>query len=108
MLGTISDRDALSNKKVCHCAPLSNKKDRSRNTPLFGIPFVVSFLNIHTRRQVHQVIYQRLFMWVGPDVLAEPPTITATERWKKPEWDAILKDVPYTLRLLPSGSYSFY
>eukprot|EP01083_Nonionella_stella_P037264 101584_1 len=179
MLGMVPDRDALAcyilkdwNEevtpqeikkkdlslqiaKVCHSAPLSEKKGRSRDGPLFGMPFVISFLNVHTRRQVHQVIYQKLFMWVGPDVLAKPPTITKLKKIPKTtkdtkekpkdesnedkdkkkdkedaekeeieyeyiapskeemekyeaEWDAILKDVPYTLRLLPYRHYSFY
>eukprot|EP01083_Nonionella_stella_P159377 519847_1 len=131
---------SLQIAKVCHSAPLSDKKGRSRDGPLFGMPFIISFPNTHTRRQVHQVIYQRLFVWVGPDVLAEPPAITKLKKISKAqnkdkdaygadeeemkyehikpsneemakyetEWDEILKDVPYTLRLLPYRHYSFY
>eukprot|EP01083_Nonionella_stella_P293350 997608_1 len=108
--------------KVCHSAPLSDKND----VALFGYPFVISFLNVHTQRQVHQVIYERLFTWVGPLVLRKPPIITKLKKipkakknnkekeeyeYVKPtkeeivtyeaQWDQILKSLPYTLRVPP-------
>eukprot|EP00488_Nonionellina_sp_1-RS-2012_P003479 TRINITY_DN7424_c0_g1_i1.p1 TRINITY_DN7424_c0_g1~~TRINITY_DN7424_c0_g1_i1.p1 ORF type:complete len:339 (+),score=124.80 TRINITY_DN7424_c0_g1_i1:705-1721(+) len=62
---------SLEIAKLCHSVPLTGNKKST--APLFGMPFVVSFLNIHTRREVHQVVYQRLFAWVGPDILTPPP-----------------------------------
>eukprot|EP01084_Bolivina_argentea_P279289 477460_1 len=84
--------------KLCHSLPLniSNEKNIS---PLFGMPFVVSFLNIHTRRQLHKAIYERLFMWLGEETLITPPTNDQT-------WDDIFKKMCYTLKLLPKD-YSF-
>ncbi len=120
--------------KLCHSAP---PKTVSNGSPLFGMPFVVSFLNIHTRREVHKVIYERLFMWVGCDTLSKkPPSFDKleqeeTEKGKGKEaetdpekkkndgdededediekqWDEIFENLPYTLRLVPYKHYSFY
>jgi len=52
------------------------------------MPFVLSFLNIHTRRQVHQVIYERLFNWVGPDVMTRPPHIVKLKKVPKEKEDS--------------------
>merc|ERR1712154_561794 len=48
-----------------------------------GMPFVLSFLNIHTRREVHQVIYERIFNWVGPEVMTQPPHIVKLKKVPK-------------------------
>eukprot|EP01083_Nonionella_stella_P037262 101582_1 len=88
---------SLQIAKLCHSAPLLLADE-----PLFGIPFVISFLNVHTKRHLHQAIYQKLFIWIGPDVLAEPPiitTLTEEDMTKyEAQWDEILKSAPYTLR----------
>eukprot|EP01084_Bolivina_argentea_P024722 46018_1 len=72
---------SLQLAKVCH-SQILNTKNTNKNSPLFGMPFVLSFLNVHTRREIHQVIYQRLALWVGADVLPKPPTIQKLKKIK--------------------------
>merc|ERR1712154_96648 len=77
---------SLQLAKICHSQPLVNGKFDRKNRasgPLFGMPFVLSFLNIHSRREVHQVIYERLYNWVGPEVMMKPPTIEKLKKIKK-------------------------
>ena len=96
---------------------------------LFGIPLVACFLNIHTRREFHQVIYQRLHRLLGDDILQPPPKIVMLKKIKKneekmkengdydynrpcverldeydAEWDEVFEAVPYKLCLVTGMS----
>eukprot|EP00484_Ammonia_sp_Unknown_P030159 CAMPEP_0197028598 /NCGR_PEP_ID=MMETSP1384-20130603/8245_1 /TAXON_ID=29189 /ORGANISM="Ammonia sp." /LENGTH=1787 /DNA_ID=CAMNT_0042457619 /DNA_START=164 /DNA_END=5527 /DNA_ORIENTATION=+ len=75
---------SLQLAKLCHSQPLDeNGRFSGSGGPLFGMPFVISFLNVHSRREVHQVVYQRLFAWVGAETLPPPPSLVKLERVKK-------------------------
>eukprot|EP00485_Elphidium_margaritaceum_P003456 CAMPEP_0202694858 /NCGR_PEP_ID=MMETSP1385-20130828/8600_1 /ASSEMBLY_ACC=CAM_ASM_000861 /TAXON_ID=933848 /ORGANISM="Elphidium margaritaceum" /LENGTH=1807 /DNA_ID=CAMNT_0049350777 /DNA_START=152 /DNA_END=5575 /DNA_ORIENTATION=- len=73
--------------KVSHSMPLVDGHFRrgmgGSGGPLFGMPFVLSHLNVHTRRELHQLVYERLFTWVGAEVLKPPPTIVRLQKIKK-------------------------
>jgi len=72
---------------------------------MFGMPLLISFLNIHSSREVHQTVYRRLFAWVGTtaDVLCAPPDADDDEKW-----DAMLASEALPYRLCFSVSASRY
>jgi len=83
--------------KLSHYAPSSKK--------MFGMPLLISFLNIHSARELHQTVYRRLHAWVGTsgNVLAPPPDSDEDERW-----NALLASdaLPYRLCYRYSASQS--
>jgi len=76
---------SLQLAKVCHSQPLRNGKASGRGSgsePLFGMPFVLSFLNVHSRRELHQVLYRRLKQWLGEHMKSAEPPVDPRRRQK--------------------------
>eukprot|EP01083_Nonionella_stella_P092419 258748_1 len=67
--------------KVCHAQP------RSVGSFLFAIPFLVSFAEMDTQRKINQIIYERLYLWLGSNILEDPL-----------DWNATLNNLPFILR----------
>src|SRR5690606_10209509 len=34
------------------------------NSPIYGLPFVITFLNIHTVKDFNKILYQQLYFWI--------------------------------------------
>jgi len=88
--------------ELYHSAPTTKKS--------FGLPLVVSFLNIYSAREVHQTVYRRLHAWIGTTgkVLAVPPGFRDDEPSFDHEerWNALLASdaLPYRLCYVTSHS----
>ena len=113
--------------KLCHIGPLSNNKDDNNNNSkkinksnnsLFGMPFVLSFISIHTKQDIYKHVYERLYIWLGIDYLLKPPKISTKQQPQEIEnemktyeadWKQILhKNLPFRLRLMNNEQFDGY
>eukprot|EP01083_Nonionella_stella_P092420 258752_1 len=81
--------------KVCHAQP------RWVGFALFGIPFLISFAETSTQREINQIAYQRLHLWLGGNILGDPES-HACGSWDW-DWDTILNNLPFKLRFSVDG-----
>eukprot|EP01084_Bolivina_argentea_P053510 98248_1 len=60
--------------RFCHAQKLNDKQHwHLSGSPLFGMPFIMSFINEHTCEEIHKCVYERLYQWVGCETLKIPP-----------------------------------
>lgn len=80
---------------------------------VFGMPFVLSFISIHSNQDLYKHVYERLYIWLGIDYLPKPPKVSTRQRPEnieselscyELEWEEILSDkLPFTLWLVEEG-----
>ena len=78
--------------KLCHIIP--NVGEVIKNNDSFGMPFIVSIPNKITNKELYEIVYQRLFMWFGDNVLKKPPNLQdiKTTKIDKIIWSQLLKN----------------
>lgn len=98
--------------KMCHIAPLKSgpSNELINKSSLFGMPFVLSFISIHTKKEIYKHVYERLYIWLGIEYLPKPPKISTKQQPQEIEnemktyeadWNQILhKKLPFRLRLI--------
>eukprot|EP01084_Bolivina_argentea_P079675 144475_1 len=99
--------------KICHSCP----KAINRREILIGKPFLITHIIPITNRKLYQHIYERLYEWIGDEILAKPPYLKIVKLYKmqktktikkkeniglykyEMKWDEILlNDLPFKLR----------
>mmetsp|Transcript_7627 Transcript_7627/g.12482 ORF Transcript_7627/g.12482 Transcript_7627/m.12482 type:complete len:384 (-) Transcript_7627:706-1857(-) len=90
-----SKKLALNLAKISHGAPL----DDANKILLFGVPFCISYLNVTTRKQLYKLVYQRMCMWIGTNVLTQDAEHERehNEYDSEERWDYVLNNLPFKL-----------
>ena len=98
---------------ICHITLVSTDNNNNNDAIFFGYPFVITYLNVTTNRELYALIYERLFMWIGDTVFSRKPpylnknikddnyikpTESMIEQYQQ-EWDLIFIDLPFKLRV---------
>ena len=98
---------SVSYIKICHA-----NIDSFGRTNLFGIPIVMSYLKGMTNKQLYRIVYHRMFMWIGSNMIDHDPVCVdrRTEYIKNKHkiWDLLLKHVPFRLRKFNRGNFHWF